>query len=157
MSVKMKPVIILCEKMNLPNPIQYENSIASVRVGREIALVPRGLLAASKEQQKENQRRKDVGISHRCSCCMGKLLSAAQKGTAQIQDRRVEHMQIIDWMRLLLSPTALQSDQEDEGKSWKSATFWKQSKTSWGEEKKREGRRTSFPFLLLPLLKPKRV
>lgn len=70
---------------------------------------------------------------------MRKLLSAAQKDTVQIWDRRIEHMQITDW---ILSPTALHSDQEDERKRPKSAPFRKQSKISWG--KKKEGRKKKF-------------
>lgn len=85
----------------------------------------------------------------------GRLLSAAQKGTAQIQDRRAEHMQIRDWMRLLLSPTALQSDWEDEGKSRKSAPFWKQSKISWG--KKKEGRKKKASLSTAAITKTKTV
>lgn len=143
--VKMKLVILLGEKTNLPNPIPYEDSIASLRVYWKIVLVPGGLLAALKQQQKKKNL-KDAGISHRCCCCMGKLLSAAKKGTVEIQDRRAEHMQITDWMRLLLSPTALQSDQEDEGKSWKSAPFWKQSKIPWGKKKRGKEEEQVFPF-----------
>lgn len=121
----------------------------------KIALVPRGLLAASEQQQKKKKKLKDAGISHRCCCCLGKLLSATQKGTVQIQDRRVEHMQITDWMRLLLSPTALQSDQEDEGKSRKSAPFWKQSEVSWGKKKKEGRKKNKFSLSSAAIIKAK--
>lgn len=92
-------------------------------------------------EKEKGEKKKDTVISHRCKCCMRKLLSATQKDTVQIWDIRIEHMQITDWV---LSPTALQSDQKDERKRPKSAPFRKQTKISWG--KKKEGRKKKFCF-----------
>lgn len=52
-------------------------------------------------------------------------------------------------MRLLLSPTALQSDQEDEGKSWKICSLLETVRSLLGEEKKKEGRKKN-KFSLSP-------
>jgi len=49
-------------------------------------------------------------------------------------------------MRLLLSLTALQSDQEYEGRSRKPAPFWKHPKISWAKKKRGKEEDQVFPF-----------
>lgn len=145
--IKTKLVILpRGEKSNLPNPIPYEDSIATDRVYWKIALELGGWLAASTQHQKKKKNLKDAEIPHRCCCCMGKLLSATQKSTIRFRTEGLKHMQITDRMRLILSPTALQSESGRWGKELEICSLLDTVEKSLGEEKREKAEEQVFPF-----------
>lgn len=86
-------------------------------------------------KKKEKKKKKATVISHRCKWCMRKLLSAAQKDTVQIWDRRTEHMQITDW---ILSPHCSSIRSGRWEKKTKICSLQKTVKNLLGEEKRRK-------------------
>ena len=155
--VKMKLVILLGEKPNLPNPIPYEDSIASVRAYWKTALVPGGLLAALKQQQQKKKKIKRCWNFTQMLLLHGKAVisrterhctDSGQKGWTHANHRLNEIASL---------PHCSSIGSGGWGKELEICSLLETVKNLLGEEKKREGRRTSFPFLLLPLLKPKWV